>query len=66
MAYVEQIRTVGTLSASQQFYIKNINSNNAVITVIPNGTELIDGYANLTIGYYNTMIGVLSTGQVIF
>jgi hypothetical protein len=54
--------------AGQQFYIKNINNSNGVITVLPNGSELIDGYANATIRYYNTMFGVISigTGWVIF
>lgn len=54
--------------AGQQFYIKNINNTNGIITVLPNGSELIDGYANATIRYYNTMFGVISvgTGWVIF
>jgi hypothetical protein len=54
--------------AGQQFYIKNINNSNGIITVLPNGSELIDGYANATIRYYNTMFGVISigTGWVIF
>jgi len=54
--------------AGQQFYIKNISNINSIITVLPNGSELIDGYANATIRYYNTMFGVISvgTGWVIF
>jgi hypothetical protein len=54
--------------AGQQFYIKNINTANGVVTVLPNGSELIDGYTSATIGYYNTMFGVISigTGWVIF
>ena len=54
--------------AGQQFYIKNINNTNGIITVLPDGSELIDGYANATIRYYNTMFGVISigTGWVIF
>jgi hypothetical protein len=54
--------------SGQQFYVKNINNSNGIITVLPNGSELIDGYANATIRYYNTMFGVISigTGWVIF
>jgi hypothetical protein len=54
--------------AGQQFYIKNINTANGVVTVLPNGSELIDGSTSATIRYYNTMFGVISigTGWVIF
>lgn len=54
--------------AGRQFYIKNINNTGGIITVVPTGTDLIDGYSNATISYYNTMFGVISisTGWVIF
>ena len=52
----------------QIVYVKNINSNNAIITIVPAGTDLIDGYTSATINYYNTMWGAISvgTGWVIF
>ena len=59
---------VASTVSGQQFYVKNINNSNGIITVLPNGSELIDGYSNATIRYYNTMFGVISigTGWVIF
>lgn len=52
----------------RQFYIKNINTSNALVTIVPIGTDLIDGKANASIAFYNTMLGVISisTGWILF
>lgn len=52
----------------QIVYVKNINTNNAIVTIVPSGTDLIDGYNSATINFYNTMWGTISvgTGWVIF
>ena len=57
-----------SIVSGQQFYVKNINNNNGIINIVPTGSDLIDGYTNATINYYNTMFGVISigTGWVIF
>ena len=59
---------VASSQPGQIVYVKSINSNDAIITIVPSGTDLIDGYTSATINYRNTMWGAISvgTGWVIF
>lgn len=43
------------------FTIKNINTGN--ITILPSGSDLIDGQANLVVQYRYSAVGLISLGS---
>ncbi len=52
----------GTKTGST-YRIKKVDSTTNLVTIIPNGTETIDGYAKMVVAYHNSTIDIVSNGN---